>query len=100
MARDYEEKRDFIRMSLDCKVQIKNLATGEMFQGVAMDLSSKGLAFVTSSNIAPGSKLEIRIVPDKAVVPPLHARVEVIRSEPDTSGNNYRVGTSIEEYLD
>ena len=100
MSREYEEKRDFIRMIVDCKIQIKNLANGDIFQGIAQDLSSKGLAFSTNTNIAPGTKLEVRIVPDKVLVPPLHARVEVIRSEPDTAGSKYRVGSHIEEYLD
>lgn len=100
MSREYEEKRDFIRMIVDCKIQLKNIATGDTFQGVARDLSSKGLAFTTNQSIAPGTRLEVRIVPDKALVPPLHARVEVVRSEPDTAGSSYQIGAHIEEYLD
>jgi len=100
MARDYDEKRDFIRMVVDCPVAITNPANGETFQGIACDLSSKGLAFTTATSLAPGTPLEVRIVPDQTLVPPLHARVQVVRVEPDTSGARFRVGTHIEDYLD
>lgn len=100
MNREYEEKRDFIRMQLDCKVQCKNLDNGETFYGHAQDLSSKGLALTVDKNLAPGTKMEVRIVPDKAVVSPLYARVEVVRVDPDTSGVRFNIGARIDEYLD
>jgi len=37
-------------------------------------------------------------VPEMAVVPPLHAVVEVMRVEPDISGERFLTGTSIREF--
>lgn len=96
--RDYEEKRDFIRMMLDHPVQCTDVKTGERFTGQAKDLSGTGLCLELTRNCAPGMLLEVRIEPDKAVVPPLHALVEVVRVEPDVSGERFRVGMHIREF--
>ena len=56
MLRDFDEKRDFIRMALDCKIQCKDLASGETFYGHAHDLSGKGLSFDVDREFAPGAR--------------------------------------------
>lgn len=98
LPRDYEEKRDFIRMQLDCPVQCTDLRNGERFMGQAKDLSGKGLCLELTRNLPPGAMLEVRIEPAKVVVPPLHAIVEVMRVEPDVSGERFRIGTAIHEF--
>jgi hypothetical protein len=96
--RDYEEKRDFIRMLLDHPVQCTDVETGERFTGQARDLSGTGLCLELARDCPPGMLLEVRIEPDKAVVPPLHALVEVMRAEPEGGEGRYRVGTHIREF--
>ena len=98
LSRDYEEKRDFIRMQLDCPAQCTDQRTGEQFTGHARDLSGKGLCLDLDRSLPPGTLLEVRIEPHKAVVPPLHATVEVVRVEPDVSGARFRTGTTILEF--
>lgn len=98
MLRDFDEKRDFIRMALDCRIQCKDLASGETFYGHAHDLSSKGLSFDVDREFTPGARLEVRIVPEKAVVAPLYAEVEVVRVEPGVSGRTFNVGARIIEH--
>lgn len=98
MLRDFDEKRDFIRMALDCKIQCKDLASGETFYGHAHDLSGKGLSFDVDREFAPGARLEVRIVPEKALVPPLYAEVEVVRVEPLMAGRNFNIGARIVEH--
>lgn len=95
--RDIEEKRDFIRMQLDCQALCTDLRTGEQFTGQIRDLSGKGLCVELNRGLSPGTLLEVRIEPEKAVVPPLHAVVEVVRVEPDVSGMRFRTGTAIRE---
>lgn len=96
--RDIEEKRDFIRMQLDCPAQCTDLGSGEQFIAQAKDLSGKGLCLELSRSLSPGTLLEVRIEPATAVVPPLHAVVEVVRVEPDMSGERFRTGTTIREF--
>lgn len=99
MSRDFDEKRDFIRMLLEVPLHCKDPDTGETLTGQAHDLSSKGVAFVLDRPYDPGKTLEVRIRPEKSLVPPLHARVEVVRVEPDISGRSFRIGARILEYL-
>jgi len=96
--RDIEEKRDFIRMQVDCSAECTDLRSGEQFSGQLKDLSGKGLRLELSRDLAPGSLLEVRIEPAMAVVPPLHAIVEVMRVEADENGEVFLTGTSIREF--
>ena len=93
-----EEKRDSIRMQLDCPAQCTDLRGGEQFTGQAIDLSGKGLCLELTRNLPPGALLEVHIEPATAVVPPLHVVVEVMRVEPDMSGERFRTGTAIREF--
>ena len=98
MWRDYDEKRDFQRMALDTRIQCKDLASGETFYGHAQDLSSRGLSIDTDREFAPGARLEVRIVPERALVPPLYAAVEVVRVEPSVNGQGFNLGVRILEH--
>ena len=96
--RDYEEKRDFIRMQLDCPAQCAELRTGEQFAAFAKDLSGRGLCLEVDRSLPPGTLLEVRIEPAKTVVAPLHVVAEIMRVESDVSGARFRVGTMIREF--
>lgn len=96
--RDIEEKRDFIRMQLDCPAQCTDMRSGEQFVGQAKDLSGKGLCLELTRSLPPSALLEVRIEPATAVVAPLHVVVEVMRVEPDMSGERFRTGTLIREF--
>ncbi|WJW74739.1 PilZ domain-containing protein [Thiohalobacter sp. IOR34] len=98
MARGYEEKREFMRMLLDCELQCQDVVSGERLLGRAHDLSSEGLAFSLERSFAPGDRLEVRIEPERALVPPLHAEVEVLRVEPAGPGGGFRHGARILAY--
>ena len=94
-SRDYEEKRDFIRMRLDCPAQCRGLDSGEEFVGQARDLSGTGLRLELSRSVPLGALLEVHVEPAKAVVEPLHPIVEVMRAEPDMNGARFLVGTTV-----
>ena len=95
MERNHEEKRKFMRMLVDCKAHCKDAAAGELFTARVHDLSSGGLGFSMEREAEPGRRLEVRIVPEKALVPPLHAEVEVVHVIADAGGGRYRVGARI-----
>lgn len=97
LPRDYEEKRDFMRMLMDCPVHCVELASGDAFTAIAKDLSGKGLCIEAGCPCKPGAMLEVHIEPENSVLPPLHAVVEVVRVEPDVSGERFRIGAAIRE---
>ncbi len=95
-GREYDEKRDYRRMVVDCEVQYRNLSTGETGIGQGKDLSAKGILFISAQPIKAGTELEIQIEPDRALVPPLHAVVDVVRSSEGGPGC-FLIGASIRE---
>ncbi len=81
IEREYEEKRDFIRMFVDAKVEITDPESGERFEGDSKNLSAGGVAFTTTHPFPVGSKLTVRVSSEQSKLPPLTADLQVIRSD-------------------
>lgn len=95
---DYDEKRDYFRMCLDCPMTFRVQGESETHEGIAKDLSSSGLLIGCDVEVPTGSLLEVTVQPDKSVVAPLEAIVEVVRvNGSGTSG--VELGTEIKEFL-
>lgn len=95
---DYAEKRDFLRMGVDCSVRCTEVASGQVCTGRAHNLSAGGLALTVAHSYPTGTRLEVRIEPERSIVPPLHALVEVVRVDSGADGG-YRLGVEIREIL-
>lgn len=93
---DFSEKRDFIRMGVECPATFEIEGETGVFNGVAGDLSASGLKILTEKEVAVGSILSIKILPEKAIIAPLHAIVEVVWSS-GLVGDKYELGASIKE---
>lgn len=91
--RSYAEKRDFIRMAVDCPVQYTLLGETEVYWGTARDLSGGGLLLETDTAWPLGTVLWLKLVPGAARIPPLEAEGEVVRVDPREGGFN--LGISI-----
>lgn len=98
MSRDYEEKRGFPRMRLNCPATFSDPQTGESFSHMALNLSGGGVLFLSEQAYAKGAGLEMSVEPGTGVTPPLRARIQVLRSEPREQGG-YAVAATIEEIL-
>lgn len=98
MARDYDEKRDFIRMCLECAMTFTRQGETTVYEATARDLSGGGLGFNTGEALRLGELLEVRVTPSKAVVPPLAAEVEVVRVD-GAGADGYDVGVTIRRFL-
>lgn len=95
---DSSDKRDFRRMNVGIKAHYKINGDDEFFEGVVSDLSATGILLVTSKRLVNGEELEIKVKPEKAVVPPLYAKVKVLRVD-HNEGEDYRAGCKITEML-
>ena len=94
---DFSEKRDFIRLGVECPATFEiDGETGRSYSGIACDLSASGLKIMTEKEIAVGTILNIKILPEKALIAPLHAVVEVVWSSGLVDGK-YELGASIKE---
>ncbi len=92
----HDEKRDFIRMTVDCQILYKDTA-GKEHHGRAINLSGGGVLFMTDSPPAMGSELTVSVMPDMPKVEPLDVIAKVIRV--DRIEGNFEVGVQITKRL-
>ncbi|NAT36268.1 PilZ domain-containing protein, partial [Pseudomonas syringae pv. actinidiae] len=74
--RDYEEKRDYIRMRVDADVNL--IHAGQVIPAVCIDLSSSGMQVQAPRAFQIGDKLSVRIDSDHAALKGLEAETEVV----------------------
>jgi hypothetical protein len=79
LARDFAEKRDFIRMFVDAKVTIVDTDSGAEYHGDAKNLSGKGLMFEAGFEPRIGAELKVTITSMQSRMPPLVANFTVMR---------------------
>ncbi len=95
---DYEEKRDFARMGVECPATFRINGEGAIHQAVATDLSATGLQLKCSDAVTEGTVVMVEMTPEQAIVPPLQAKAEVVRCR-DSGSGGYRLGLKILEML-
>ncbi len=89
-----DEKRDFVRMQTNCKMTYKAVDTERQHEAFCLNLSGAGILFKTQQNIELGRALEIYLVPENSLTPPLTAFIEVIRSM-KTDDGGYQIAGAI-----
>ena len=101
MTREYDEKRDFIRIDIDCDITYKIPgSTEEESIGKVANLSGRGMMFISDSELEKNSVLEININPENILTPSLHANVKVVRVVKQRHADGYEVGAVIKEIYD
>lgn len=83
---DYDEKRDYIRMDVDCEITFRLANTQEVQGGRCTSISGAGVSFISDSPIEEGKALEITVLPTKNITPPMIAFIEVVRSTRQADG--------------
>ena len=104
MTREYDEKRDFIRIDIDCEISYKCLnedgVPQEEFTGQVANLSGRGLMFISDSELDKSSMLEIKIKPSNILTPSLHANVKVVRVVKQRHADGFEIGAVIKDIYD
>lgn len=93
---EFAEKRDFIRMGVNCPATFTINDDAATYQGIADNLSATGLQVTTDKMVNEGVFMEINVQPEQAVVAPLKAHVEVVRTTP-VDGGKYVLGLRVIE---
>lgn len=96
MIPDYEEKRSFPRMTLNCEATLSDPASGETFRTMVLNLSGGGALFNAEHDFRPGMLLDLRVDAGLPGRPPFEARIKVIRCEARDRGG-FQVASRIEE---
>ncbi len=91
---EYDEKRKFIRMAVECDINYKLTDSDQVFNGRCTSLSGAGLSFVADQGFEPGISMEVNVIPESSITPPMTALIEVIRNTKLDSGQ-YEIGAQI-----
>jgi hypothetical protein len=95
LDREYEEKRDFIRMFVDAKVEITDPENNERFIGDSKNLSASGVAFLCQHAFEVGKRLKVKVSSEQSKLPPLQADLVVIRCD-KTDNDQFEIAGTIE----
>jgi c-di-GMP-binding flagellar brake protein YcgR len=97
-SRQYNEKRNFLRMQIDSPVAISMQTESGEITGICRDLSGGGMQVEADRVLPMGAMLNIAIMPPHSDTPMLNAKAEVTRvdSGPD---DTCTLGLEIREML-
>ncbi len=99
MTINYDEKRSFYRMSVDCHVEFSRPGNSEKFKGDGKNLSANGVNFITDEKLTEGEDLDVVVHPVIQTVTPLSAKAKVVRVVYDEDNDKYIVGLSMQEVV-
>lgn len=94
---DYEEKRDFARMGMECPASFQIEGDETIKKGMATDLSATGLCLSSDEALGMGVIVKVVVKPDRSIVSPLKARAEVVRC--DKASYGYSIGLKVLEIM-
>jgi hypothetical protein len=83
---EYDEKRDYIRMDVDCDITYKLADSDDLKTGRCTSLSGSGVSFVADSAFDVGLAMEVNVLPKNPLTPPMTAFIEVVRSTAQDDG--------------
>jgi hypothetical protein len=96
MIPDYEEKRNFPRMTLNCEAAVTDPEAGQTFKTMVINLSGGGALFNAEHEFRVGALLDLRVDSATGDRPPFEARIKVIRCEPRDKGG-FQIASVIEQ---
>ena len=90
----HDEKRDYIRMEVDCDITYKLANSENVSIGRCTTLSGAGVSFLADQPFDTGLAMEVSITPKATITPPMTAFIEVVRSSKRDNGQ-YEIAASI-----
>lgn len=75
---NYAEKRDFMRMPIDCSMRFSEVGDEREFEGKVINLSDRGILFTSRQKFEVGNLLTLVLTAGHTDAP-MHATVKVTR---------------------
>jgi len=91
---DYDEKRNYMRMNVDCDITYKTLDGSDEKRGHCTSLSGAGLSFIADTPFEPGLAMDVCVEPKKSLTPPMDALIEVVRCT-EKAPDQYEIAATI-----
>jgi hypothetical protein len=76
---EYSEKRDFMRLPIDCLMRFSVVGDESEFKGKVINLSNTGILFTSRHRLEVGNLLTLVLTASQPDTPPMHATVKVTR---------------------
>lgn len=83
---DNRNKRKFQRISTNCSLSYRPIDGGPAHAGRCLNLSGSGVLFHGPAPAETGHAMEVTVLPDNRLTPPMDAFVEVTRCSRDGDG--------------
>lgn len=93
--RNYEEKRNFIRMSMNASARL-SIKGGDEINVTCIDLSATGMSIKASKSLAIGTQIHVSIDSPNDQFRSMDADAKVLRCEPLENGD-FDIGVEIEQ---
>lgn len=91
--RDYDEKRDFIRMRMNTQAQVYVEGDNTAITAHCQDFSAVGMSLILDKPLPIGTTIRVVIESPNEQLSSLDAQAEVVRCDAD--GQQYRHGVEI-----
>lgn len=96
---DSSDKRDFRRMTLDCRVVFRIAGESQKHDGSLINLSATGLRLSTNVLLKEGDVIEVHVKPENDITPPLDALAEIVRVDTDEVSGRTELGCKITKII-
>jgi hypothetical protein len=97
--RDYSEKRNFIRMTINTPAEVHVEQEGVITTGICNDLSGSGMLLTVDKELPADSELLVTLQPSTSKGPSLQARCTIARYH-QTADKKCLLGLEIQEIID
>ncbi len=84
---EYEEKRQFARSQMDCRLRYRLAGSGAYTEGACVNISGSDILFRGSLPLEAGRAAELRLASENKITPPLIVYIEVVRCEQSEDGD-------------
>lgn len=81
-------------MEVDCDITYKLADSDEYHRGRCTSISGAGVSFIADRPFDPGKAMEINVIPQNAVTPPMTAFIEIVRST-ERGNDHYEIAATI-----
>ena len=100
VSRDYEEKRNFVRVKISMPLLFTLNKKPERYEGLCRDLSGAGILIETTKKLTIGDNLHVTIPPTQSNKNPFCAITEVVRIDPMNNRHTYQAGAVIKKVIE
>lgn len=92
--KQFKEKRDSMRLEVDCEVLLRSLNSDEFHKASCVTLSGSGISLVCEHQFPEKKELEVKILPSSNLMQPMIFYIQIVHLSLQNNGL-YTYGAAI-----